>query len=156
MSKTRAPNQTMDRMRGSAVTSLLQLNVTGALPLIGHLLRSAHMRVVAILFLLFLASCATKTDPALASLMSSVRDNMQQTIFLQNALQAFHRQQHRWPADAAEFWAAVPQDQHWLDRTKFKRLEFTPKGDGSIFVEYDLLVQQNGSGCFNLKPDDKE
>ena len=29
--------KTMDRMRGSAVTSLLQLNTVGALPLIGHL-----------------------------------------------------------------------------------------------------------------------
>jgi hypothetical protein len=29
-------NQSMDRMRGSAATSLLQLDIIGALPLIGH------------------------------------------------------------------------------------------------------------------------
>jgi hypothetical protein len=34
-----SPNQPVERMRGSAVSSLLQSNVLGALPLIAHLLR---------------------------------------------------------------------------------------------------------------------
>lgn len=38
------PNQTMDRMRGSAVRLSPQSSIMGALPLIGHLLRFAGPR----------------------------------------------------------------------------------------------------------------
>ena len=114
------------------------------------------MRVLAFILVLFLTSCATRSDTTLESLLRSVKDEVQQSTLLRNALQDFYVDQRRWPTNAADFWAATPREGHRPDETKFKRLEFTPKGDGSTFVEYDLALEHPHSGCFNIKPDEKQ
>jgi hypothetical protein len=87
--------------------------------------------------------------------MRSTKDRVLQRVTLEFAVQDFYRQHRRWPADATEFWATVPRDQRLLDQSKFRRLEFSPKADGSTFVEFELAVEPISKECFNLKPDEK-